>query len=141
MGKSDFGKLGHTPKEKTSDEIKAEKERYKKAGYNPGTAQLVGAIDVVGGELTDKKVKQVQCGCQHTVVVTEDGDVYAWGRGRSGALGHGDRENVSLPKKVEALKDIVKIDCGQEYTMALDKNGKLYAFGENRYGQLGVKVE
>ena len=34
-----------------------------------------------------KKVKQVACGFQHTVCLTEDGDVYSWGLSRFGALG------------------------------------------------------
>lgn len=100
MGSSDFGKLGHQVKEKSQDEIKTEKERYRKAGYNPGTAQLEGAIDVVRGELESKKILSVACGTQHTVAVTEEGDVYSWGRGRSGALGHGNRDDVSTPKKI-----------------------------------------
>jgi alpha-tubulin suppressor-like RCC1 family protein len=70
--------------------------------------------------------------------VTEDGDVYTWGLGKNGALGHGDWAQVNMPKKVEGLKDIVKIDCGMDYTMCMDKNGKLYSWGSNRYGQLGI---
>jgi len=60
--------------------------------------------------------------------------VYSWGRGKFGALGHGDAAEVAMPKHIEGLKNIVKIDCGTDYTMALDSNGKLYAFGDNTYG-------
>jgi alpha-tubulin suppressor-like RCC1 family protein len=66
--------------------------------------------------------------------LTEDGEVFTWGFGKNGALGHGDWNQVDTPKKVEGLKDIVKIDCGIDYTIALDKNGKLYSWGSNRYG-------
>ena len=78
------------------------------------------------------------CGEHHTVAVTEAGDVYSWGRGRFGALGHENSDDLNLPKKIEALKDIVRVDCGSDYTIALDKNGKLYSFGDNSYGQLGL---
>jgi alpha-tubulin suppressor-like RCC1 family protein len=70
--------------------------------------------------------------------VTEDGEVFTWGNGKNGALGHGDWTQIDMPKKVEGLKDIVKIDCGIDYTICMDKNGKLYSWGSNRYGQLGI---
>ena len=49
--------------------------------------------------------------------MTEDGDVYTWGNGKSGALGHGNWDEVVLPKKVEGLSGIVKIDCGLDFTI------------------------
>jgi alpha-tubulin suppressor-like RCC1 family protein len=72
--------------------------------------------------------------------LTEVGEVYTWGLGKNGALGHGNWDQVDLPKKVEGLKDIVKIDSGIDYTIALDKNGHLYSWGSNRYGQLGTTL-
>ena len=95
-------------------------------------------MNFVYGDLENKKVKQVACGFQHTVCVTEEGEVYAWGYGKNGALGLGDWQQVNMPKKIEGLKDIVKVDCGIDYTIAMDKNGKLYSWGGSRYGQLGV---
>jgi hypothetical protein len=70
--------------------------------------------------------------------VTEDGEVYTWGLGKNGALGHGDWNEVSSPKKVEGLSGIVKISCGLDFTICMDKNGNLYSWGSNRYGQLGI---
>lgn len=90
------------------------------------------------GDLDTKKVVYVACGNQHTACVTEDGEVYTWGFGKNGALGHGDWNQVSMPKKVEKLSNIVKIECGIDYTICMDKDGKLYSWGSNRYGQLGV---
>lgn len=46
-------------------------------------------MDFVYGALTDKRVKHVACGYNHTVCVTEDGEVYTWGYGKNGALGNG----------------------------------------------------
>ncbi|KAG6551955.1 hypothetical protein Mapa_006572 [Marchantia paleacea] len=53
--------------------------------------------------LAEEKVKQVSCGWRHTVCITERGNVFSWGRGTSGQLGHGDAVDRSLPKRVEAL--------------------------------------
>lgn len=70
--------------------------------------------------------------------MTEDGEVYTWGFGKNGALGHSNWDQVDTPKKVEGLKDIIKVDCGNDYTIALDQHGNLYSWGSNRYGQLGT---
>ncbi|KAL3696817.1 hypothetical protein R1sor_010893 [Riccia sorocarpa] len=53
--------------------------------------------------LDGEKVKQVSCGWRHTVCITEKGNVFSWGRGTSGQLGHGDAVDRSLPKRIEAL--------------------------------------
>lgn len=90
------------------------------------------------GELEGKQVTQVACGFQHTIAVTSDGDLYSWGYGKYGALGHGSTEDVAMPKKVEGLSNIVSVSCGSDYTLALDSRGKVFAFGNNGYGQLGL---
>ena len=99
------------------------------------------AVGFVEGELTGKKIISVACGDKHTVCVTEDGSVYSWGSGRKGALGHNNTENVTQPKKVEGLADIVRVDCGKDHTVVLDNQGKLYSFGENTFGQLGLNLD
>lgn len=35
-------------------------------------------------------MKQIACGSGHTVALTTEGEVYSWGRGDDGRLGHGD---------------------------------------------------
>eukprot|EP00246_Nothoceros_aenigmaticus_P002684 TRINITY_DN13533_c0_g1_i1.p1 TRINITY_DN13533_c0_g1~~TRINITY_DN13533_c0_g1_i1.p1 ORF type:complete len:452 (-),score=54.98 TRINITY_DN13533_c0_g1_i1:408-1763(-) len=53
--------------------------------------------------LSDEKVTQVSCGWRHTLAVTEAGNVYSWGRGTSGQLGHGDAVDIALPKRIDLL--------------------------------------
>ena len=40
--------------------------------------------------LAHAKIREVACGQFHTLAVDEDRVVWSWGRGDSGALGHGD---------------------------------------------------
>ena len=56
-------------------------------------------------------VTRVDCGADHTAaIVTQRGDtggggggeLYTWGRGGSGRLGHGDELDVEVPKRVAA---------------------------------------
>ena len=52
---------------------------------------------------------------------TEYGDLYAWGRGREGQLGHGTRDNSAEPRAVEKLahERIIRAQCGHSHTIAL----------------------
>jgi alpha-tubulin suppressor-like RCC1 family protein len=39
---------------------------------------------------TWQKVVQISCGWRHTLAVTERQNVFSWGRGTNGQLGHGE---------------------------------------------------
>ena len=39
--------------------------------------------------LAGKQVVQIACGSSHSAAVTSEGELYTWGRGNYGRLGHG----------------------------------------------------
>lgn len=88
-------------------------------------------------------IASVSAGLIHGSFLTEDGDVYSWGFGNLGRLGHGDSETQLIPKKIEALDDaeIVRIENGNGVSYAIDATGTLYAWGQNTNGQLGLGDE
>ncbi|XP_072116582.1 X-linked retinitis pigmentosa GTPase regulator isoform X2 [Mobula birostris] len=89
------------------------------------------------------KVIQVSCGGGHTIVLTEE-DVYAFGFGQFGQLGHGTFIfESSLPKVIEILKkkNTQFISCGENHTAVVTGNGLLYTFGDGRHGKLGLGEE
>ena len=90
----------------------------------------------------NKKAISAKCGYNHTICLDEDGNVYSWGYGKDGALGHQDYENVSHPQKIKYFEEnkikIIKIESGDYFTMALCNQGKIYTWGQNNYGQLGL---
>ncbi|KAL0343235.1 UNVERIFIED_CONTAM: Ultraviolet-B receptor UVR8 [Sesamum angustifolium] len=51
----------------------------------------------------DQKVVNISCGWRHTLAVTERQNVFSWGRGTNGQLGHGDSVDRNIPKIIEAL--------------------------------------
>ncbi|KAL0449881.1 UNVERIFIED_CONTAM: Ultraviolet-B receptor UVR8 [Sesamum latifolium] len=51
----------------------------------------------------DQKVVNISCGWRHTLAVTERQNVFSWGRGTNGQLGHGDSVDRNVPKIIEAL--------------------------------------
>ncbi|KAM4698891.1 X-linked retinitis pigmentosa GTPase regulator [Discoglossus pictus] len=89
------------------------------------------------------KVKMVSCGGGHTVAVTEK-EMYTFGLGQFGQLGHGTFifENP-LPKVVDTLKKhkIRYVDCGENHTAVIKDSGLLYTFGDGRHGKLGLGDE
>ena len=53
--------------------------------------------------LAGQRVVAVSAGGSHSLAITADGAVWSWGEGRFGKLGHGDRQDQLLPKKIEGL--------------------------------------
>jgi alpha-tubulin suppressor-like RCC1 family protein len=83
----------------------------------------------------------VSCGsgCQHTVVLLEDGCIYGWGLNDGGQLGQGDQVNRMVPVLIPVPKGETakKVACGGLYTAVVTVEGSLYTCGQNSYGQLG----
>lgn len=48
-------------------------------------------------------VQSIAAGAAHSLAVCSGGQVYAWGWGRHGQLGHGGRSSVLSPRRVEAV--------------------------------------
>ena len=130
MGHSDYGKLGLPEKVVQSDRRYAVKPTADKRA-------MKGFCDIMDGDKRIK-IKHVACGFKHTACITEDGELYTWGEGRNGQLGHSDFKNYAVPTKVELSIKVEKVQCGANFTIILDDQKRLYAFGDNRYGQLGI---
>ncbi|RWS28366.1 X-linked retinitis pigmentosa GTPase regulator-like protein, partial [Leptotrombidium deliense] len=89
--------------------------------------------------LVNESVTSLSCGQYHSLAVCSQGKLFSWGWGIHGQLGHGNTENIYLPKQVNALlkKHIVSACGGYSHSVALDSEGIVYAFGNNLFGQLG----
>ncbi|NWU07763.1 RPGR regulator, partial [Cephalopterus ornatus] len=90
-----------------------------------------------------EKVNKVACGGEHTVVLTET-DVYTFGLGQYGQLGHGTFVfESSVPKSVKHLKKhkIRNVACGENHTAVIAENGLMFTFGDGRHGKLGFGEE
>lgn len=95
--------------------------------------------------LFHKRIVHLACGAQHTIAAAEDGDVYSWGYGKCGALGHGRSEkdqafdSVSMPMEVLSLKSkgVARIACGDAHSAVVLLNGLLLTCGWGEHGRLG----
>lgn len=88
------------------------------------------------------KIRKICCGNEHSMILTGNGDVYTWGTGLRGQLGHLEIKNEEIPKLVEGLSGIKIIDIsgGGWSSAAISAFGDLYVWGWNSCGQLGMKV-
>ncbi|XP_047195146.1 X-linked retinitis pigmentosa GTPase regulator isoform X2 [Hippoglossus stenolepis] len=88
-------------------------------------------------------VTQVACGGGHTVALTED-DVYTFGLGQFGQLGHGTFTfECRMPHLVEHFRKgrVRHVACGENHTALVTDGGLLYTFGDGRHGKLGLGEE
>lgn len=51
-----------------------------------------------------KNVASISCGYEHSIALTTEGDVYSWGHGEGGLLGHGELDDQAVPKLIEEFK-------------------------------------
>ncbi|KAM9484007.1 E3 ubiquitin-protein ligase MYCBP2 isoform 20-T20 [Salvelinus alpinus] len=84
---------------------------------------------------------QVSCGLHHSVVLLENGDVYTFGYGQHGQLGHGDVNSRGSPTLVQALPGpCVQVTAGSNHTAVLLMDGQVFTFGSFSKGQLGRPI-
>ena len=59
-----------------------------------------------------------------TIILSDLGELYTWGKGRYGRLGHGDSEDQTKPKLVEALLGyrVIDVACGTFIYYFIKKN-------------------
>ena len=74
-GEGDDGKLGHCSR------LSCDKPRLIEA-------------------LKSKRVRDIACGSSHSAAITSSGELYTWGCGEYGRLGHGDNVTQLRPKQV-----------------------------------------
>lgn len=68
--------------------------------------------------IADSFVEDIACGSYHVAVLTSKTEVYTWGKGLNGQLGHGDNDHRNKPTLVEFLKDkqVKSVVCGSNFT-------------------------
>ena len=114
-GRGVFGQLGHGNNQSTS---------------NP---QLVSG-------LSKYRISQVACGWQHSMALTDEGQVFSWGYGEDGQLGHGTCDDSFSPKLISKLKSriVSQIAWGHSHSGAVS-NGDLFMWGSNPDSRLMIE--
>ena len=90
----------------------------------------------------------MECGAYHTAVITENEEIYVWGRGDVNQLGIPMQELVKdhlgyfapVPLRIDYFngKAVTGLACGEAHTLVIDSQGGIYSFGWAEDGQLGL---
>jgi alpha-tubulin suppressor-like RCC1 family protein len=93
-------------------------------------------------EKSKVKVTKVASGAHHTLALTSDGKIYAWGDPESGKLGRilatRNKDKQALMIEKVGAKDAVDIFAGNHHSFYINSKNQIYAWGLNNHGQLGV---
>ena len=86
------------------------------------------------------RIKQVCAGAHHSLVMSEEGQVYSFGYGQHGQLGLRNNINYCTAQLVRDFLDqpLAQIATGWHHSLALTTRGDLYAWGYGESGQLGI---
>lgn len=106
-----------------------------KDAYSPKVLESVSALDA----------QDIACGSEHAVLISSQGQVFSWGNGSGGKLGHGLEADIYNPKLIDVLGEltVVSIGCGEYHTCAVTVTGDLYTWGDgvHNFGLLGHGTE
>jgi len=80
-------------------------------------------------------VTAFSAGASHSLAVTSDGYLWAWGDNSSGQLGDG--TTVAQQKPIAVMNDIADVFADENRSYAITNCGILWAWGDNGGGQLG----
>jgi alpha-tubulin suppressor-like RCC1 family protein len=107
-------------------------------GGNALTQCLV-PTKVTGGGIGEVAVVQVAAGNMHSMALTVSGELYAWGQGGSGQLGHGGRETLAVPRVVGGIAGaVVGMAGGARHSLVITAEGRVLTFGSGALGRLGL---
>ncbi|KAL3535977.1 hypothetical protein ACH5RR_004438 [Cinchona calisaya] len=115
---------------------------YQLGTGNAHIQKLPCKVDTLNGS----SVKLISAAKFHSVAVTARGEVYTWGFGRGGRLGHPDfdihsgQAAVITPRQVSSglgARRVKTIAAAKHHTVAATQGGEVFTWGSNREGQLG----
>ncbi|MCR4317256.1 MAG: hypothetical protein NUW37_13035 [Planctomycetes bacterium] len=158
-GRNEFGQIGNgttsdqhipvlIPNDKTVVQIVA-------GIYNSGILLADGSVLVWGkgyvasadGGISNSSVPTYAQGVNNAayfdindgsgVVAHWNGTVSVWGEIQK-YLGVDVSDDLSVPRKVDGLSNIVQVAIGSKHLLALSETGEVYSMGSGEFGQLGV---
>ncbi|VFQ61139.1 unnamed protein product [Cuscuta campestris] len=115
---------------------------YQLGTGNAHIQKLPCKVDSLRGSV----VKLVSAAKFHSVAVTSRGEVYTWGFGRGGRLGHPDfdihsgQAAVITPRQVISglgARHVTAVAAAKHHTVVATETGEVFTWGSNREGQLG----
>jgi alpha-tubulin suppressor-like RCC1 family protein len=86
-------------------------------------------------------IAQISMGDLHSLALTTDGYVWAWGYNTEGQVGDGQYTSASTgilaPDRVEGVDQVQSIHAGGLHSIVLRTNGEVWTWGNNQFGACG----
>ena len=99
--------------------------------FDGGANETPQAVTGVSGAVA------VAAGRSHSLAVTNNGDVWAWGDNRWGQLGDGTHTDRSSAGIVTGVSGAIRVAAGGYHSSALLADTTVWGWGDNGMGQLG----
>jgi alpha-tubulin suppressor-like RCC1 family protein len=85
--------------------------------------------------------RSISTGGSHTLMVKNDGTLWAWGDNSSGQLGNSSTTDITTPTQIGTDSDWQVVTAGYGFSIAIKEDGTLWAWGVNDYNQLGDNTQ
>ena len=80
------------------------------------------------------RIVSVASGDIHCLALSAVGEVYSWGDGTDGALGHADGSASAGPRRIETVAHVESITAGRFTSAAVNDRGSLFTWGRGAIG-------
>jgi alpha-tubulin suppressor-like RCC1 family protein len=114
-----------------------------KLGDGTATSFRHSPVEVdASGALAGKFIASLSASSTHTLALSDNGELYAWGENDAGQLGDGTAISRLSPVSVLMAgslsgKTITGISAGPGFSLAVASDGSIHAWGDNSFGQFG----
>ncbi|XP_071545245.1 serine/threonine-protein kinase Nek8-like isoform X2 [Panulirus ornatus] len=92
-------------------------------------------VQVCSRPLANSAIIKAAAGHNHSIFVTDAGEVFTAGKNTCGQLGHIGSLNPRVPARVMdpvARSQVVQVDCGEDFSIAVTQDGRVYSWGGKR---------
>ena len=82
----------------------------------------------------------VSAGGQHSLAITENGQLWAWGLNSNGQLGDGTVTTRHTPTRIGNATHWASVSAGDSHSLAVTATGQVWAWGSNANGRTGLGI-
>ncbi|GLE04947.1 hypothetical protein PINS_up013928 [Pythium insidiosum] len=84
--------------------------------------------------------RKISCGDAHAVGLSTRGELFTWGRGAQGQLGHGSLADAMTPVAILDDRRWIDVAAGSDFSLAVDSNGEAWSWGGCGGSVLGLSA-
>ncbi|XP_045600714.1 serine/threonine-protein kinase Nek8 [Procambarus clarkii] len=98
-------------------------------------------VPVCSRPLANSAIIMVATGLNHSLFVTDAGEVFTCGKNTYGQLGHIGSQNPRVPARVMdpvARTQVTHVDCGEDFSVAVTQDGRIYSWGGKKDHKVAV---